>query len=131
MRRLVNIGGINTVQQLAKSVQDEFGYVEKSVIGTTTVRSTANSHPPTSSTVTVSGSGSKTTRVYQQNLTGTMDGSNVSFRIPNSIVVNSERIYWNGQALKRGTGYIILGSSVTLTTAPSSGDSLDADYTQA
>jgi hypothetical protein len=56
--------------------------------------------------------------------------NNVIFVLSNTPIVNKESIYLNGVKLKRGLGndYTIVGATVTLVSAPQSGDSVTADY---
>lgn len=114
MRRLVNIGSIKTVQQLAKSAQNEFDYIEKLITGTTSVPSTANSHPAVSASTVISVN-SVTRAPVTLSLVGTKDGSNVSFVIPTKFVAGSEQIFFNGQRMFLNDYYTINGQNVTIT----------------
>lgn len=62
--------------------------------------------------------------------TGAIDGSNTIFTVPDTPIENSLSLYLNGQLLEEGegNGYTINGSTITLTTAPSSGESVFAIY---
>lgn len=62
--------------------------------------------------------------------TGSINGSNVTFTLASTPVSGSERVYLNGVALRVGAGndYTITTSTITMTTAPVSGDYLQVDY---
>jgi hypothetical protein len=58
-------------------------------------------------------------------LTGSKNGANTAFTVPGgtpSIVL----VFWNGQTLDEGIGYTRVGNAISMTTAPDSGDSLEA-----
>jgi hypothetical protein len=65
-------------------------------------------------------------------LTGTQDGVNLDFTLPDVYMAGSTGIYRNGLRERRGIDYTesnpILGT-ITFTTAPQSDDDLTADYT--
>jgi hypothetical protein len=60
-------------------------------------------------------------------LTGTKNGINKIFTIPETIIANTEAIYFYRQRLKRNTDYTISDSTITLEEAPQSGDQLTYD----
>ncbi len=73
----------------------------------------------------------KGTPISNRALTGSKDGVNKSFTIPESFIEGTEVIYWNGQRQIRGDDYTISGSTITFSAshpAPASGDTLIADY---
>lgn len=69
-------------------------------------------------------------RKYQQDLYGTKNGSNATFSLPDTPRSGTERIFLNGQSMKRGTWYTISGKYITIigSPIPDVTDSLDADY---
>lgn len=63
-------------------------------------------------------------------LSGTIDGSNVTFTISQTPLANTLDVRLNGQVLRSGAGndYTISGTTITMAVAPISGDYLDARY---
>ena len=60
---------------------------------------------------------------------GTLDSANVTFTLANTPITGSVKLYQNGQRLKAGgADYSISGLTITMTTAPDSGEVLEADY---
>jgi hypothetical protein len=60
-------------------------------------------------------------------LTGAKNGANASFVIPVTLITGSVvLVMWNGLPLYEGVGYTRSGSTITVTTPPSSGDTLEA-----
>lgn len=57
-------------------------------------------------------------------LTGTKNDVNVTFTIPGGSFIQA-LIIWNGLMLDEDVGYTLAGNTVTMTTAPGSGDSLE------
>ncbi len=59
---------------------------------------------------------------------GTMNDINVTFILAFTPVAGSVKLHWNGMRLKVGVGFTISSATITMTIAPSSGDTLVADY---
>lgn len=59
---------------------------------------------------------------------GVVDNVNTIFTLNNTPVANSEQIFKNGQRLIRGMDYTMLGTQITLTTAPKGTDAIHASY---
>lgn len=61
---------------------------------------------------------------------GSINGSNADFTIANTPVAGSERVYLNGMRCFGGSGndYTISGTTITMATAPLSGERLIVDY---
>ncbi len=60
---------------------------------------------------------------------GTINGSNTAFTLSFSpLPSGSLKLFLNGMLLKRGTDYTLSGTSISMTTAPLSGDKLYAFY---
>jgi len=61
---------------------------------------------------------------------GSINGSNVTFTIANTPVTGSVKLYLNGVRQNAGAGndYTISGSTITMATAPLTGEVLLADY---
>lgn len=61
---------------------------------------------------------------------GTINGSNVTFTLANTPISNTEMVYLNGILLEPGAGndYTISGSTITMLSAPATGDRLKANY---
>jgi hypothetical protein len=68
--------------------------------------------------------------VFEVTPSGTIDGSNTAFTLPDTPTAGTQRLYLNGQRLKSGAGndYTISTNTITMATAPISGDVLIADY---
>jgi hypothetical protein len=65
----------------------------------------------------------------QENPSGTVNGSNTSFSLVNTPISNgSASIFLDGLILRQGTDYTISANTITMTTAPSVGQSLYAVY---
>ena len=70
--------------------------------------------------------------IMRGNLSGTKDGSNVSFTLPVVPIVGSEQIIWSGNVLHPVGSFsavptlecIISGQDVTLGSAPGANDAL-------
>lgn len=61
--------------------------------------------------------------------TGSINGSNTSFSLANTPVTGSVRVYLNGiRQRSGGNDYSISGTTITMTSAPVSGDVLLVDY---
>lgn len=61
---------------------------------------------------------------------GTINGSNVTFTLAQTPTSNAAvSLYQDGFLMRQGTDYTISGSTITMTTAPVSGQTLDATYT--
>lgn len=61
---------------------------------------------------------------------GIIDGVNANFTLANTPVVGTQTVYQNGLALCPGTEYSIVGTTLTLTAAPLTGDTLMISYIQ-
>jgi hypothetical protein len=61
---------------------------------------------------------------------GSINGSNVTFTLANTPVSGSEHLFLNGQLLESGAGndYTISSATITMATAPASGERLKASY---
>lgn len=61
---------------------------------------------------------------------GSINGSNTAFTLANTPVAGSEHLYLNGVLQESGAGndYTISGASVTMLTAPNTGEKLRASY---
>lgn len=60
---------------------------------------------------------------------GTINGINGIFTTAYLPIINSLRLFLNGQRLKKGQDYTISTSIITMTTIPFTGDTLTVDYT--
>lgn len=77
---------------------------------------------------TAVGSGAGGTDI-QEVPTGTIDGSNTAFTLSQTPISNaSVKIYLDGVFQRQGTHYTITGTAITFTTAPATGQELDAVY---
>lgn len=68
--------------------------------------------------------------VDKETPSGTINGSNTGFTLANTPTAGTEHLYLNGLLQESGSGndYEISGASITMTTAPVSGDKLRASY---
>lgn len=68
--------------------------------------------------------------VYSEVPSGTINGSNTSFSLANTPIAGTVRLYLNGLRQRAGAGndYTISGATITMLTAPLSGEYLEADY---
>lgn len=89
-------------------------------LGTTAVTYTQDS----------SGTLSPSNFVTEETPSGSINGSNTSFTLANTPTAGTLKLYLNGIRLKSGAGndYTISTNTITMTTAPISGDVLIADY---
>ena len=73
---------------------------------------------------------SPTNFVTEETPSGSINGSNTSFTIANTPTAGTVKLYLNGVRQKSGAGndYTITTNTITMTTAPVSGDVLIADY---
>lgn len=62
--------------------------------------------------------------------TGLINSSNVTYTLANTPIVGSEHVYLNGLLMESGGGndYTISGATITMLTAPTTGDRLKATY---
>jgi len=61
--------------------------------------------------------------------TGTVDGVNTSFTTSNNpIFTNAHLLFVNGILLVQGVHYTISGNTITMTTAPATGQALVSVY---
>jgi hypothetical protein len=77
-----------------------------------------------------SGTLSTTNFVTEETPSGTINGSNVTFTLAVTPTTGTLKLYLNGVRQKSGAGndYTISTNTITMTTAPISGDVLIADY---
>ncbi len=70
------------------------------------------------------------TIVDEETPSGTVNGSNVTFTIAHTPVSGSVKLFKNGQRLRSGAGndFTISSSTITMATAPATGDDLNAEY---
>lgn len=68
--------------------------------------------------------------VFEETPSGSINGSNVTFTLANTPTAGTLKLYLNGLRLKSGAGndYTLSTNTITMTTAPISGDVLLADY---
>lgn len=68
--------------------------------------------------------------VFEETPSGSINGSNVTFTVANTPTAGTFRLFLNGVRQKSGAGndYTISTNTITMTTAPISGDVLIADY---
>ena len=73
---------------------------------------------------------SPTNFVTEETPSGSINGSNVTFTLANTPTSGTLKLYLNGVRQKSGAGndYTISTNTITMTTAPVSGDVLIADY---
>lgn len=63
-----------------------------------------------------------------QILSGSINGTNTSFALPEIPITDTEKIFLNGIRLKPTVDYTITGKNINMLTAPITGDILKADY---
>lgn len=68
-------------------------------------------------------------QVFDETPSGTMNGSNTSFTFATAPTVGSVRLYYRGIRQRLTTDFTFSSTTLTLTFAPLSGESLVADYT--
>jgi len=68
--------------------------------------------------------------VDKETPSGSVNGSNTTFTLANTPVAGSEHVYLNGMLLESGSGndYTISGATITMLTAPISGDKIRVSY---
>lgn len=68
--------------------------------------------------------------VHDETPSGTINGSNADFTIANTPTSGTLRVWRNGQRVLQGlgNGYTLSGTTISMTTAPVTGDSLRVDY---
>jgi hypothetical protein len=68
--------------------------------------------------------------VFNEAPTGSINGSNTTFTLANTPTSSTISLYQNGIRLKPGAGndYTVSGATITMITAPMTGDYLSADY---
>lgn len=73
---------------------------------------------------------SATNFVTEETPSGSINGSNTTFTLANTPTTGTVKLYLNGVRLKSGAGndYTISTTTITMTTAPVSGDVLLVDY---
>ena len=73
---------------------------------------------------------SPTNFVIEETPSGSINGSNTAFTLANTPTAGTVKLYLNGVRQKSGAGndYTISTNTITMTTAPVSGDVLIADY---
>ena len=60
--------------------------------------------------------------------TGSINSINTVYTLANTPIAGSVKVYWNGMKMRVGVGYTISGTTITMTTAPDTGDTLETDY---
>lgn len=77
-----------------------------------------------------SGNLSSSNFVVEETPSGSINGSNTAFTLANTPTAGTVKLYLNGVRQKSGAGndYTISTNTITMTTAPVSGDVLIADY---
>lgn len=104
--------------------------ITKSMVGLGSVDNTADIDKPISG-ATQTALNLKTTNTQfakRVSLTGTVNGSNTAFSIPQTLVLDSEELYRNGLLQTVAIDYTISGQDITFLTAPESGDILRVSY---
>lgn len=78
----------------------------------------------------ISGTLSPSNFVFEEIPSGSINGLNVTFTISATPTTGTLRLYLNGQRLRSGAGndYTLSTNTITMTTAPISGDVLLADF---
>jgi hypothetical protein len=78
----------------------------------------------------ISGTLTPSNFVFEETPSGSINGSNVTFTISATPTTGTLRLYLNGQRLRSGAGndYTLSTNTITMTTAPTSGDVLLADF---
>lgn len=71
---------------------------------------------------------SATSMVRNETPSGTINSSNTSFTLASTPLTNSLRLYLNGQRLTYTNDYTLSGTTITMVVAPTTGDTLLADY---
>jgi hypothetical protein len=68
--------------------------------------------------------------VTRETPSGTVNGSNTAFTLANTPTAGTEHVYLNGLLLEPGAGndYTISGGSITMLSAPLTGDKLRCTY---
>ncbi len=64
-------------------------------------------------------------------LTGTIDGTNKDFALPEAAANDTLCVFWNGQMLKPTDDYAVAGTTVTMVGSPDPGDKVWANYVKA
>jgi hypothetical protein len=64
-------------------------------------------------------------------LTGTIDGTNKAFALPEAAANDTLCMFWNGQMLKPTDDYAVSGTTVTMVGSPDPGDKVWANYVKA
>lgn len=69
---------------------------------------------------------------FNETPSGSINGSNTSFNLTNAPINSSLQLFLNGQALRAGSGndYTISGTTITMATAPTAGETLVAGLYQ-
>jgi hypothetical protein len=73
---------------------------------------------------------SATNFVYKETPTGSINGSNTTFTIANTPIAGTEELYLNGlqQIVGGGEDYTISGATITMLTAPLTGEKIRVTY---
>lgn len=71
------------------------------------------------------------TEVKRETPSGTVNGSNTAFVLANTPIAGTEEVFLNGSLLDAGGGndYTISGATITMASAPLSGDKIRVNYT--
>ena len=70
----------------------------------------------------------KADEIYNETPSGSINSSNVTFTLANTPVTGSVQLYLNGLRQRLTTDFTMSGGTITMTTAPTTGDNLIADY---
>ena len=91
---------------------------------------TVNTTPVTFQQIPTSAGLLSTNFVDKEAPSGSIDGSNVTFTLANTPTSGSEHVYLNGllQEVGSGNDYTISGGTITMLTAPITGDKIRASY---
>ncbi len=60
--------------------------------------------------------------------TGSINSSNLIYTLANTPISGSVQVFWNGIKSRAGVGHTISGTTITMATAPETGDTLEVYY---
>ena len=143
LKGLISISGlitgqryyVNTLGTITNTPNDIVGEFDR-YIGTALSNSILQFNPDqnyfeigiTNTTGTGGGGGSGYLSVTGQSLIGVMDGINSIFQTPETIITDSEELFWNGVRLSKTIDYNISNSTITLNFSPGIGEILTINY---